>query len=245
MIPRTKILMLAALPCLLFGLGINAVAQAGRLAGTVAYVAPGARAVAAQGARVVAVGAYSQSETRTDNNGNFVMVLRPGGYRILAQGAYGYVQYQEVSGNVRAGADSYITPNPIFLVPQRGRSSDGAPGNPYGQVVTRTEPSAVTYEVATENACGDDPGDLYGSVRIKEGNQPAKDATVRAVGPSRSQPVPTGPNGEFCIKSLPPGEYTIIVGVRDSRYRPETIVKGYVKARGVSEVSPNPILLVR
>jgi hypothetical protein len=215
--------------------------------GTVAYAAPGTRPVAASGVRVIAVGGYSQSETRTDNNGSFVLVLRPGSYRVVAQGALGYVQYQNVTGYVSANTNSYINPNPLFLVPAR-RSSNSALDIPYSQVITWSESAIVTHEITAENNDTVDMGDLSGSVMYKQGNQPAipaRQVLVTAKGPHRTRPVWTDENGDFLIKSLPAGEYSISVQVLNHpRYQPETVVKGYVKSGSKSMVSPNPILLV-
>lgn len=120
MLSRVKVVLLA-LPCLILNLAVDAHAQNGRLFGQVVY-SRGA-ASPARGVRVIAVGSYVRSETRTDNYGNFGMVLPSGTYRIVGQGASPYVQRVEVTGYVRPYADSYIYPNPLVLEYQRFRSS--------------------------------------------------------------------------------------------------------------------------
>ncbi|HEX3144493.1 MAG TPA: hypothetical protein VHQ64_11025, partial [Pyrinomonadaceae bacterium] len=107
MLPQAKLLL--AIVVLVFTVAGNATAQAGRLFGTVLY--SDSRAYAARGARVIAVGAYFRTETRTDGNGNFGLVLPAGTYQIYGQGVYPYTQRVNVYGYVRAGADTVISPN--------------------------------------------------------------------------------------------------------------------------------------
>lgn len=249
MLPRMKILLLVALPCLIFSLRVDAVGQVGRLVGTVAYTAPGSQPVAARGVRVIAAGSYSQSETRTDNNGTFVMILRPGGYRIVAQGAYGFVQYQEVGGYVTANADSYINPNPLFLVPQSGRNSDSPRSPPLIQTAAMSVPAkgahqnGLTFEIASENSDTGDTGDLLGTVKYKQGYMPANNIEVWAIGNRERRPVKTDPNGNFAVRAISPGKYTICVV--DPNFKQEVAVVGYVvKGKNNSFISPNPILLL-
>ena len=120
MLPRMRVILLLGLP-LLFSLGVDVSAQVGRLAGTVAY-STSPRPTVARGVTVVAVDGNRQSwQTRTDNNGNFILALRVGTYRVFAQGTLGYTTYGVVEGYVRANADNTITPNPLFLVPAKPR----------------------------------------------------------------------------------------------------------------------------
>jgi hypothetical protein len=170
MLPRVRIMLLIVLPCLFFSLGIDAIAQVGRLAGTVAYAAPGVRPVVASGVRVVVISDYTQLETRTDSNGNFELALRAANYRVVAQGAPGYVTYGPVWGYVRANTNSVITPNPLFLVPQSTRMSDGITNLPlsytaiWNKRALMAGQNNLTLETAARNSSN---GKLSGNVRYK------------------------------------------------------------------------------
>lgn len=245
--PRMRIMLLVALPCLLFSLSADAVAQVGRLAGTVAYYAPGARPVAARGVRVIAVGSYARSETRTDNNGSFVLVLRAGGYNVVAQGAYGFVQVQEVRGYVAPNTDSYISPNPLYLV-QGGRSSGSMTTLPLSRTATRNEretgehQNGLTLEAAAENSDGAETGDLVGSVIYKQTNTPAYNVEVEAVGPHGRRPARTGRNGVFVMKSIKVGRYEIYVRP-PAGFKQEVVVIAYVVKGRNESVSPTLMLI--
>jgi len=217
-----RISLLATLPCLFLCLAFDAVAQPGRLGGTVAYSA-GAQAVVARNVRVIASGAYGGAETRTDNNGNFVLVLAAGTYQVMAFGAAGYTQYQQVMGYVRAYSDSIITPNPIFLVPARYRSSDSMNQS----VLIHTDAwngdaklapeSVVTLKIAAEKS---GTGWLSGTVKIGNKNKGCDAKSVAAgnfevklkglygVGGTQLR---TKSDGKFVTEPLPAGPYKITV----------------------------------
>lgn len=238
MLPRARTLIPLVLP-LLFGLGADAAAQVGRLGGTVAYATPGQPA--ARGVRVVAVG-NGQGETRTDGNGNFVLVLRPGSYRVVAQ-APGYSTYGVVSGYVRAYTDSFITPNPLYLV--RGSNSMAGPmlshtATQDGRAPTEGQ-NGFTLDTAGQNRGAKK---FRGSVKYKDNGRGVVDARVVAIGIGHNGQGETKTigNGNFELV-LPEGKYSIVVqGV--ARYSQEHNVRGDVKANGESFIDPNPIYLI-
>lgn len=241
MLPRVRTILLLGL-LLLLGLGIDAAAQVGRLAGTVAYATPG-RPTAAIGVRVVAVGDYGQWETRTDGNGNFVMALREGRYRVVAQGLPGSTTYGNVWGYVRANMDSIIIPNPLFLVSTR--SSSGMPPSTLSQMTTWLErtPTAQQNKLALEMAAPHlAVGRLFGTVMYKDTSKTAKGATVVAITNYGQWETKTDGNGNFGMV-LPEGSYRIVAqGSPDSTTLGN--VWGYVKANVDSFIIPNPLFLV-
>lgn len=260
MLSHARIRLLLTLPCLLVGLGFDAAAQAGRLAGTVAYSAPGAQAVAARNVTVIVSGAYARTQTRTDNNGNFVLVLAAGTYRVQAYGAAGYTQYQQVTGYVRAYADSIITPNPLFLVPSRYRSSDSMTqpvlthGDDWNAHATVAVQSRLTLEIAAQER---GKGRLYGRVKIGGKNRTCQDNSVPAgyflvtlQGPysSGGTQLRTSPNGTFVTEDLPPGTYTITVSSEKyPNYHHTTRNQGTVVAgmkNNLFRVLPDPICMI-
>lgn len=247
MLTRMRILLILGLPCLTFSLGIDAAAQVGRLAGTVAYAAPGYSSVVAKGVKVIVVGNYTQVETRTDNNGNFVLVLRAGDYSVYAQGAPGYIQYQEVRGYVRPNINSIINPNPLFLVPQSRRSSGSLTSLALSQAKDWSESAIAAYPkgLIFKIAGNSTTGNLIGSVKYKQKiDIPVPGVLVTAEGGRRKASVRTNLNGEFVMKSLPIGQYDISVEA-PPRFKQEMKVVGeVVKGRNDNFVSPNPILLI-
>jgi hypothetical protein len=251
MLSHVRIRVLLTLPCLLIGLGSDVVAQAGRLGGTVAYSAPGARSVVARNVRVRASGAYGGAETRTDNNGNFVLVLAAGSYRVTAYGASGYTQYQQVTGYVRAYTDSIITPNPLFLVRASYRSSDSLT-HPVlthrdawnGHAIVAFQ-SSLTFEIAAEES---GMGWLFGTVKIgdkKKGCQgnsrSAQNFKVTLQGGYDDDELKTNSKGQFVTKALPRGTYTITVTSKGFRDQP---AQGTVTPSKANPVSPDPICMI-
>lgn len=247
MLPRMRIMLLAGLPCLLFSLGVDAAAQAGRLGGTVAYAAPGAYPVAARGVRVIAVGGYAQAETRTDNNGNFVLVLRAGEYSVAAQGAHGYVTHRESKGYVRAYTDSVITPNPIYLVPASRRLA-GMTSPALSQTAVWSDRTKVahqnglTLDVAAQKG---GTGRLDGRITILNGKvqEPARNFSVHAHGRYDSSETKTDSEGYFTTRAMRVGEYRIFVVEKDYQQQIEAV--GTVTAGQTNTVSPNPIRMIR
>jgi len=213
MLPRLRVTLLLALP-LLFGLGVDAAAQVGRLGGTVAY-ATSPRPTVARGVTVVAVDSSRQAwQTRTDNNGNFTLTLRVGSYRVFAQGIAGYTTYGEVKGYVRANLDSVITPNPLFLVRASSRSSDSLTPSPAlsytaawrGRTAT-APPNHFTFVLAAQGSGSN--GRLFGQVLYRDTNGPARGVTVAAVdGNGQSWQTRTDGNGNFML-ALRPGNYRV------------------------------------
>jgi hypothetical protein len=248
MLPRVRTILLLVLP-LLFSLGGDASAQVGRLLGTVAYATP-LRPTPAAGVRVVAVDDYGQAwETRTDGNGIFVMILREGRYRVVAQGAPGYITYGEVWGYVRTGVDSVITPNPLFLV--EARSSNNMTSPALSQMMTGRESTSTAqqknfmFEMAVHYL---GVGKLFGTIIYKDIKKPAGGVIVVAVedGIGQRHEVQAVGNGYFEFVSLRPGWYEIVTkGVGEyAHYVPEQPVWGYVRANTNSSISPNPLFLV-
>jgi hypothetical protein len=92
---------------------------AGRLLGTVVYEDKNSELEPAAGARVVVAGKYGRWETRTGNDGTFVLVLPAGDYSVYAQGDPRFVQVQPVVGYVRPYTDSLIVPDILYLVSRR------------------------------------------------------------------------------------------------------------------------------
>lgn len=212
MIQRVRTVLLLGLP-LFFSLSSDTAAQVGRLFGTVAYATP-VQPTPARGVRVVAVNNYGQWETRTDNDGNFMMTLRAGSYRMLAQGAPGYVTYGDVWGHVRANSDSYITPNPLFLVIPR-QSTNMSIGPMSGQTtaglehILKVQQSNITLGLATQNRSY---GRLHGSIKYKDTNKPARDAkdvkVVAVDAQGQWWETKTDNYGNFEL-DLPAGDYKI------------------------------------
>src|ERR1044072_6796742 len=245
MLPRMKVALLLGLP-LLFSLGVNARAQVGRLAGTVAYATPG-RPTVAKGVTVVAVDANRQAwQNRTDGNGNFVMALRAGTYRVVAQGLPGYTTYGVVQGYVRANTDSYITPNPLCLVrASSGNSENLMPGPVLSQTATwrgRTSSAQPSYFILMIAAQSNGNGRLFGQVVYQDSNVPARGVTVIAVDANRqSWQTRTDGNGNFGL-ALREGNYRIVA--RGAGYITNGNVRGYVRANADSYITPNPLFLV-
>src|SRR5215218_2708353 len=177
MLQRMRVTLLLGLP-LFFSLGVDAAAQVGRLVGTVAY-ATSPRPTVARGVTVFAVDGNRQAwQARTDNNGNFGMVLRAGTYRVIAQGAPGYTTYGEVRGYVRANTDSFITPNPLFLVPSTSRRSDNLTLDTALSLTATwrertTTAQSINFTLMTAAQRGQ--GNLLGQVVCQGSNEPAKD----------------------------------------------------------------------
>lgn len=240
MLPHVRIVLLLVLP-LLFSLGSDASAQVGRLFGTVAYATPG-QPTPARGVRVVAVNAYGQWEARTDSNGNFVMLLPAGSYRIVAQGALGYTTYGTVMGYVRANADNIITPNPLFLVPSR--SSGYMTGIALSQMVNWREHTStvqqnnLTLEITAQRQ---GVGRLLGNVTYGDAKV-AKGVRVVAVSNYGQWETRTGDEGNF-VMVLPEGNYNIVAQGLPG-YITRGTVTGYVRANTDSSITPNPLFLV-
>ena len=247
MLSRSRIILLFGLPCLLFGLAADAAAQAGRLGGNVVYFyGPGTKPEPARNARVFALGSYAQYETRTNNDGIFVMVLPAGDYRIAAVGASGFEQAQEVKGYVRVNTDSVITPNPLFLVRSNRRSSSVTTTPTSSREVSWGEILAVTYlksfllETTLQNGS---TGRLQGKVMRRDTGGPAKHLRVFIYpqGPLRQSQCRTDANGTFVSEPLPEGEYKIVVAANDKLKNGEA--SGRVIAGKTSNVAPDPIWL--
>lgn len=238
MLPRVRTVLLLGLP-LLFSLGGDAAAQVGRLGGTVAYATPVHPTVAVD-VRVVAVDDYGQAwETRTDGNGVFVMVLREGRYRVVAQGTPGYVTYGEVWGYVRTKTDSVITPNPLLLVPLPRSSS---PALSRTTTLHERTPTVQQDKFALEMAALGGYGSLTGNVIYMDTNRPARGVTVVAVDDKQqSWQKTTDDNGKFVLV-LPEGKYRV-VAQGASGYVTYGNVWGYVRAGAESEITPNPLPL--
>jgi hypothetical protein len=234
---------------LLFSLGVDAAAQVGRLAGTVAY-ATSPRPTVARGVTVVAVDSNRQSwQTRTDNNGNFILALRVGTYRVFAQGTLGYTTYGVVQGYVRANTDSIITPNPLFLVRSSSRSSDNLTPDPV-LIQTATwrgrTPTAqpINFTLLTAAQRGGN-GTLSGQVMYQDlnGTRKAGGVTVVAVdGNRQSWQTRTGGNGNFVLP-LPEGNYRVFAQGALG-YTTSGEVWGKVRANTNSTTTPNPLYLV-
>jgi hypothetical protein len=246
MLPRVRTILLFGLP-LLFISGVDAAAQAGRLVGTVAYATP-IRPTPARGVRVVAVDDNRQAwETRTDSNGNFGMLLRAGRYRILAEGAQGYITYGEVWGYVRANSNSIIIPNPLFLVPP-SRSSDSMMSPALSQTATGREskPTVQQNNFTLEMAAHESgPGTLSGKVMYKDKNRNREAIGVTVVATDNNRqtwPTTTNNKGDFVL-SLWEGTYTIVVQGAPGYFH-EQPVWGYVRANTPSVITPNPIYLM-
>jgi hypothetical protein len=206
---RIKVLLLG-LPCLLFTLSLTASAQNGRLFGNVAYV--DSRAQPARGVRVIAVGSYLRSETRTDSYGNFAMVLPGGRYRILGQGAYPYSQRTEVTGYVRPYTDSYISPNPLVLEYGRSRSSNEGP------ILSAYSPDEANVQ--------DDSGFVNGRVVYWNQGQmaPAVGAYILAFGDNERSAARANRDGIFQLH-LKAGTWRIGVQFKGYRQRVMPIIK--------------------
>lgn len=246
MLPRMRVALLLGLP-LLFSLGVDAAAQVGRLGGTVAY-ATSPRPTVARGVTVVAVDGNRQAwQARTDNNGNFVLALRAGNYRVFAQGMAGYTTYGEVRGYVKANTDSFITPNPLFLVRSSSRSSDNLTlSSALSQTASwrgRTstaQPNNVTFVTAAQ---GGGNGRLSGQVLYRDSNGPARGVVVVAVdGNRQSWQTRTDGNGNFVLP-LREGSYRIFARGA-AGYTMYGNVRGYVRADTDSTITPNPLYLV-
>jgi hypothetical protein len=231
MLPRVKFMLLpAVLPCLLFFMAVDAAAQNGRLLGTVAVAYPGRYPVAARGVRVIAAGGYAQAETRTDGNGNFALILRPGTYRVLAQ-ASGYSLLRESAGYVRAYTDSVISPNPLYLVPSRSTDPMVLSGP------TAAHQNVLTLDVAAQNNY---TGELRGHVRYKDTDTPARGVRVVAMGSYAQGETRTDNNGNFALL-LRAGVYRVVV--QGQGYM-QGWAQGRVRPNAESEIMPNPIYLV-
>lgn len=242
MLPRVRTILLLVLP-LLFSLGGDASAQVGRLLGTVAYATP-VRPIVAVGVRVVAVDDYGQAwETRTDGNGIFVMILREGRYRVVAQGAPGYITYGEVWGYVRTGVDSVIIPNPLFLV--QARSSDSMTSLALSQMATWREraPTVQQHNFALEMAAQGGFGTLSGNVIYKDTKKAAVGVEVVIVNDYGQQTEAKTLDGGIFVLGLPKGRYRIVVK-SVSNYVQEKDVWGCVEAHTNSIINPNPLVLV-
>jgi hypothetical protein len=241
-----RVTLLLGLP-LLLGLGVDAAAQVGRLNGTVAY-ASSPRPTVARGVTVVAVDGNRQAwQTRTDNNGNFVLALRAGSYRVFAQGLAGYTTYGEVRGYVKANADSTITPNPLFLVRPSFKSSDNLTPRPaLSQTATwrghtwTAQPNNFTLVTAAQDGGN---GRLSGKVVYRDSNEPARGVTVVAVdGNRQSRQTRTDGNGNFVL-ALRAGSYRVFAqGL--AGYTMQGNVRGHVRADADSTITPNPLYLV-
>jgi hypothetical protein len=244
MLPRMRVALLLGLP-LLFSLGVDAAAQVGRLGGTVAYASPG-RPTVARGVTVVAVDANRQAwQTRTDGNGNFVLALRAGVYRVVAQGMAGYTTYGVVQGYVRANADSLITPNPLFLVRSTSRGYDNlTPGPSLSLTATwrgRTSTAQPNNFTLMLTAQGSGNGRLFGQVVYQNG--PAGGVTVFAVDVNRQAwQTRTDGNGNFVL-ALRAGVYRIVAQAPPG-YVTSGGARGYVRANDDSVIAPNPLLLM-
>lgn len=223
MLPRVKILLLVGLPCLLVGLRVDAAAQSGRLFGNVAYYDQNRRQIPARGARAIAVGSYGKAEARTDNNGDFAMLLPAGTYKVYGQGANGYTQRVEVMGYVRAYTDTYIIPNPLVLVYAGFRSSEALRSVPLSSTGTAlsdaTAPQrGLAIEIVTvggipgERSAQDDFGFLRGIVvRRDQGRDlPVGQIYIKASGRYESQPGRTNQDGVFDLR-LRSGTWRIYV----------------------------------
>jgi hypothetical protein len=243
-----RVTLLLGLP-LLFSLGVDVSAQVGRLAGTVAY-STSPRPTVARGVTVVAVDGNRQSwQTRTDNNGNFILALRAGTYRVFAQGAPGYTTYGVVQGYVRANADSFITPNPLFLVPSSSRRSDNlTPGPVLTQTATlrgRTptaQPFNFTPVIAAQRGAN---GTLFGQVMYQDSNGTRKAGGVMVFmmdSNGQTWQTRTGGNGNFRL-SLREGSYRVYAQ-GENGYTTYGEVQGYVRANADNTITPNPLLLV-
>jgi hypothetical protein len=246
MLPRMRVTLLLGLP-LLFSLGVDAAAQVGRLGGTVAY-ATSPRPTVARGVTVVALDANRQAwQTRTDNNGNFLMALRAGTYRVFAQGIAGYTTYGVVQGYVRPNADSVITPNPLFLVQSKARSFDNlTPGPALSLTATwrghtsTAQPNNLTLMLTAQSSGN---GRLFGQVVYQDSNGPARGVTVVAVDANRQAwQTRTDGNGNFVL-ALREGTYRVVAR-SIAGYTMSGNVRGFVRANDDSVINPNPLLLV-
>lgn len=241
-------ILLLGLPLLLIGVEVDAAAQVGRLMGNVAYYGRDRRVFAARGARVVAVGSYVQSETRADAYGNFALMLRPGAYRVYAQGASGYALGQ-ATGYVRANTNSYISPNPVLLMQQSAGNWDGmtSPGPVPASFSVEgvTAPPADSPNLAGTSLQGR-PGTLSGRVMIRDDKGrvgPAKNRSVRIQGDYGKAEAQTGSQGDFISPLLRPGQYEIIIVAEGLQQEPDRVI-GLVRPGRNSPVLPNTIWLI-
>jgi len=244
MLQRVRTILLLGL-ALLFSPGVDAAAQVGRLFGTVAYATP-IRPTPARGVRVFAVDAYTQTEARTDSDGNFVMVLRAGNYRVVAMGAPGYITAGEVWGYVRANTDSIITPNPLFLVP--ASSTGSMTSHTLSRMETPCErlraerQNNFTLEATAQNG---GRGKLCGRVVFGDNNKPAGGITVVLLdnkGEQHETPK-TNNKGYFETNSWA-GTYTVRVVEPSGYVQKQELICGNVRANTDSIITPNPIYLM-
>ena len=232
--PRFRTLLLTlGLMCLLFGLGVEAAAQGGRLRGRVVFY----NGAAAAGVRVIAKGYYEQTETRTDDYGNFVLVLRPGGYNIFVGAPARFRQATQVVGYVRGNADSYTEPNPIVLVSvssnSNGPTSLALSQTAWGERSTAAQHNSFTQVVAVT-------GRLRGKVVLRKTKiEPAKNVSVTASGAYEQGQTRTDKHGDFVLE-LRAGRY--MISIQADGFQPATAV-GEVTAGKDNSAAPNPIVL--
>lgn len=222
MLPHARILSLFALVFLVFGASVNAYSQSGRLFGSVHYYDAYRRQYPAVGVRVILVGSYARTESRTDNNGNFGIVLPAGGYRVYGQGANGYSQRVEVVGYVRPGTDSYINPNPLVLVWNGWRSAQEMQENfpaDYAafSLLIDSRPLTTSFDAhrtGTDEKCNStaDMGSVSGRVVLRQGgkDEPAKQAKISAVGSHGQREIRADSDGVFDLR-LCPGRWTLYI----------------------------------
>ena len=203
MLSQCFVRFLLVFSCVLAGSSVG-YAQVGRLLGNVAYLDAYRRVSPARGASVLVSGAYGRAQTRTDNNGNFAMMLPAGSYDVRAEGLSGYTQRTRVGGYVRPNSDNYISPNPLLLVSAYLRMSIES-----GII----EPDSVVRAISSKRADGwhaeprfiltgspDNRVDLTGSVSYEKPRKPGAQLNVWATSLYHRTTGTTDANGLFTLK---------------------------------------------